>query len=251
MTDPFTVLRASHERLQAAVAPLNADQLSQPAYPSEWSIAQVVAHVGSGAEIMGLAVAAGLNGEEGPARDLYPPIWDRWNAKTPEAMGTDGVASDARLVEQVEALRAHPETRVATWAGPMDPTGVAALRVFEHAVHTWDVIVALDPTAQLAPDAVALMIPGLGQLVGFGAKPNGREARIHVVTADPGYEFALTLGEKSSLEPWDGGNATARLRLPAEAFVRLLYGRLDADHCPPVEIEGITLDDLRATFPGF
>jgi hypothetical protein len=40
--------------------------------------------------------------------------------------------------------------------------------------------------------------------------------------------------------------------LPAEAFVRLLYGRLDRDHTPAgITTDGLTLDQLRAIFPGF
>jgi hypothetical protein len=41
------------------------------------------------------------------------------------------------------------------------------------------------------------------------------------------------------------------LDLPAEAFVRLVYGRLDPDHTPDaVTATGVDLDLLRRTFPG-
>jgi hypothetical protein len=34
--------------------------------------------------------------------------------------------------------------------------------------------------------------------------------------------------------------------------VRLVYGRLDAEHTPAaVETDGVDLDQLRAVFPGF
>jgi hypothetical protein len=39
--------------------------------------------------------------------------------------------------------------------------------------------------------------------------------------------------------------------LPAEAFVGLVYGRLDAGHTPPVENAGVEVDQLRPIFPGF
>jgi hypothetical protein len=40
--------------------------------------------------------------------------------------------------------------------------------------------------------------------------------------------------------------------LPAEAFLRLVYGRLDPDHTPDfTESGGRGLADLRAVFPGF
>ena len=76
-----------------------------------------------------------------------------------------------------------------------------------------------------------------------------------VLTSDPAREFVLDVGpEGVSLQPAPAGAQTdAQLRLPAEAFIRLVYGRLDPDHTPPgVDISGpVDLDDLRAVFPGF
>jgi hypothetical protein len=48
------------------------------------------------------------------------------------------------------------------------------------------------------------------------------------------------------------GVAAADLTLPAEAFLRLVYGRLDAAHTPS-SVTGDTarLADLRKAFPGF
>jgi hypothetical protein len=41
------------------------------------------------------------------------------------------------------------------------------------------------------------------------------------------------------------------LSMPAEAFVRLVYGRLDPDHAPAgVEGDERLLEQLRAVFPG-
>ena len=55
----------------------------------------------------------------------------------------------------------------------------------EHAVHTWDVAVALDPAATVAPDAVGLLVDTLGQFMGRAAKPDGVERRLRVSTTDP------------------------------------------------------------------
>jgi len=38
--------------------------------------------------------------------------------------------------------------------------------------------------------------------------------------------------------------------LPAEAFIRLIYGRLDPEHTPELAIPDIDLDTLRRGFPG-
>ena len=41
------------------------------------------------------------------------------------------------------------------------------------------------------------------------------------------------------------------IRLPAEALLRLFYGRLDPGTRRQYTAEGIELDRLRAVFPGF
>jgi uncharacterized protein (TIGR03083 family) len=246
----IAALRNSHNRLRDITAQLGPERLRDRGYPAEWSIAQVLSHLGSGAEIGTLVLDAGLAGQEPPPREAYPAIWDRWNAKNPDEQAADGIATDATLVEKVEAS-AGSDATFQSWSGPTDIDGYAASRLFEHAVHTWDVAVMVDPAATILPDAVAIIVDGLAMLVGFTAKPAGWSGLVRVTTTDPARELALTLGEKSSLGPWQGGSADASLALPAEAFVRLVFGRLDAEHTPPVTASGIELDVLRIAFPGF
>ena len=74
--DPWIgALRRSHDRLRALVGPLGQDQLEQRSYASEWSIAQVLSHLGSGAEIFALFLDAALTGQEPPGQDVFFPIW--------------------------------------------------------------------------------------------------------------------------------------------------------------------------------
>lgn len=133
----------------------------------------------------------------------------------------------------------------------LDAAGLARMRVGEHAVHTWDVVVALDAAATVAPDAVALLIDTLDQLAGRSGKPDGKRRTVRVSTTDPERQFTLETGEAVTLTPSAGGAAPAQLRLPAEAFVRLIYGRMDEAHTPPTEVAGVELDELRQIFRGF
>ncbi len=71
-----------------------------------------------------------------------------------------------------------------------------------------------------------------------------------MVTTDPERRFLLETGEAVTLTPSDGEAAPAGLRLPAEAFVRLVYGRMDEAHTPPLESTGVDLGELRQLFPG-
>jgi hypothetical protein len=133
----------------------------------------------------------------------------------------------------------------------LDAAGLARMRLGEHAVHTWDVAVALDPAATLAPDAVGLLIDTLGQLAARAGKPGGIQRRLHVSTSSPVRHFTLETGDKVTLVASEYSEGLPELGLPAEAFVRLVYGRLDPAHTPPVETRRADLDDLRQVFPGF
>ena len=72
-----------------------------------------------------------------------------------------------------------------------------------------------------------------------------------VSTTDPERTFILETGESATLAPSEGEAGPADLVLPAEAFIRLVYGQLDADHAPPIAGGAADLDELRAIFTGF
>jgi len=250
----LAALRHSHDALRATVEPLDEDTLRQRSYCSEWSIAQVLSHLGSGAEIFSLFLDAGLTGTEPPGPDAFPPIWQAWNERAPQAQAADALAADEALVKRLESLTpAERDTvRLQFFGMDLDADGLARIRLGEHAVHSWDVAVALDPAATVAADAVSLLIDSLGQLVARAGQPTSSPRAIRVSTTGPQRDFVLETGEPR-LIPADGteGDRGPRLRLPAEALVRLVYGRLDAGHAPAVEADDVDVDDLRRMFPGF
>jgi uncharacterized protein (TIGR03083 family) len=255
----ISALRHSHDSLRASVQPLGEDRLRQGSYCSEWSIAQVLSHLGSGAEIFSLFLEAGLNVTQPPGQDAFPPIWQAWNDRSPQAQATDALAVDETLVKRLESLTQdeRDKVRLQLFGMDLDVTGLVRLRLGEHAVHSWDVAVALDPAATVAADAVALLIDTLAPLIGRAGRPAAEPQAVHVTTTDPDRDFMLSTGDPVGLEPAPGGSDTGpdtgrpRLRLPAEALLRLVYGRLDAAHTPAIEADGVDMDALRAVFPGF
>jgi hypothetical protein len=132
----------------------------------------------------------------------------------------------------------------------LDTTGLLRMRLGEHAVHTWDIAVALDPAAQVSASAVDLLVDTLDMLAGRAGKPDGASRSVQVTTSSPERQFTLEIGEKVVLAS-EPSERAPDLRLPAEALVRLVYGRLDPAHTPAVETEGTQLDELRQVFPGF
>jgi len=260
--DPWIqALRHSHEVLRSTAEPLGPDQLRQRSYAAEWSIAQVLSHLGSQAEIFGLFLDAGLSGGDPPGREEFMPIWDSWNARDPQTQAKDALRADSATLERFEGLteQERASLRLPAFGTVLDVTGLARMRLGEHAVHTWDVAVALDPGATLAPDAVALLIDTLGQLVTRAGNPDGKQRDIHVSTSDPERSFrlltddrvTLTLAEAAGAGEPDADADQLELSLPAEALIRLIYGRLDHAHMSPVYTAGVELDELRTLFPGF
>jgi uncharacterized protein (TIGR03083 family) len=255
-TDPSQWVNAvsgSHARLVSLVAPLDGEALRGPSYDSEWSIAQVLSHLGSQSEIFEMFLDAGLSGEEVPGREQFEPIWAAWNAKSPEAQAADALASGAALVERINSL--DPTRRdglhLSMFGMDLDFVGLMRMRLGEHAVHTWDIAVARDDTATVAPDAVALLIDTLGQLVTRSGKPTETPLLVGIHTTDPQRHFVLDINQAVGLTETDGESDLPELVLPAEAFLRLVYGRLDPAHSPPTEASADALDVLRGVFPGF
>lgn len=254
MTDAQTwidAVQASHERFAGLVQPLSADEVEQSAYPSEWSIADTASHLGSQSEIIEQFLDAGLTGGPAPGMDQFHAVWDRWNALTPGEQASQSVPASASLVNRLTETTPEERERfsVPMFGTDTDIAGLAAARLGEHVVHTWDIAVALDPTARIAADAVTLLVDRLAPTVGFAGKAVDGVDPVTIQTVDPDRTFRLTLSPEVTLEPTDAPGPDPMV-LPAEALLRLVYGRLDPEHTPP-EVSDPRLTTLRQAFPGF
>jgi uncharacterized protein (TIGR03083 family) len=214
----------------------------------------VLSHLGSQAEIFSMFLDAGVSGRQPPGQEAFPSVWDAWNKRTPQQQAHDSLEATDRFVTRLEGLSDE------TLATPIKLFGMdlligdtARLRVAEHAVHSWDIAVAFDPAASVAPDAVALLIDSVAALVARGGKPQGRNFDLHVHTTAPERDFMLSVHATAELRAFTGESSSGSLDLPAEALVRLVYGRLDEAHTPALNLvaDEITLDDVRRVFPGF
>jgi uncharacterized protein (TIGR03083 family) len=254
LDDVFAALLRSHDQLVETLTSLSDGQLSGPSYDTEWSIADVCSHLGSGAEIFGLFVEAGLQGTPAPGIDVIRPVWDVWNAKTDDAKLRDAITSDAAFLNRIEMMTSEARSgwQLDVFGTEQNLAAFLRMRLAEHALHTWDVIVALDPTATVADDATLLIIDNLPALVERAGKGGAQPVTVYVTTSVPDRAFVLELtAESATLVPASGALTAATLALTGEAFIRLVYGRLDTAHTPDgVKADGVHLDTLRAAFPG-
>lgn len=249
----ITALRRSQDDLTTLVAGLDGPGLRRQSYDTDWSIAQVLSHLGSQAEIFGLLLDAGLSGGEAPAPDSFPPIWDAWNARSPEDQARDSIAANEGFVGRLEALDATEldGLHLSAFGMDLDAAGFLRLRLPEQAIHSWDIAVALDPSATVAHDAVELLVDGLGPMVARVGKPTATPTTLRVATTDPERSFALVT-DGVRLEPWSERAHDGEVSLSAEELLRLVYGRLDSAHAASLRVDAspLSLEDLRAVFTG-
>jgi uncharacterized protein (TIGR03083 family) len=246
------VLRSSVGRLRALIDPMDDEQIAESAYPAEWSIADVASHIGSSAVIFSRRLDDALAGQKMPD-EFAPAVWDEWNAKSDRAKVTDGLAADQALAEQLGSVTGDERQSTRFVIGPLDVdfAEYVRLRVAEHVVHTWDVEVTSDPAATLAPDGTAVLIDHLDLIARFTARPTGESRTLVIDTTEPDRRFTIALSPEGVTFTRDKAADTSDtdLSLPSEAFIRLLYGRLDPAHTPGHGDES-ALDTLRRVYPG-
>jgi uncharacterized protein (TIGR03083 family) len=254
----IATLRQSHDRLDKLVTSLTPEQIREQSYDTEWSISQVLSHLGSGAEISLLMLPGALGEAEPAGREAFPAVWEVWNAKNPDEQAADGLAADERQVETLEALTNEQLANIdMDFFGMMrlDAVGVVRMRLSEHAMHTWDVEVAGDAGAAVQQQAVELLIDGMPQFILRRAKAPAEPLSVRITTADPARDYLLTADESVTITDWPGDTSAGdvpHVTMPAEALLRLFYGRLDPEHTPSsVSGDAGALTTLRAMFPGF
>jgi uncharacterized protein (TIGR03083 family) len=256
-TEVTAVLRRSHDELAATVAAMGTEQVSAPSYCAEWTIGRALSHLGSGAEIAAGTILAARGDGAVPAPDNQV-IWARWDALDDSAAAAEYLRSEEALIALVESITpAEADAlQVPFFTGPIPLADFLVMRLSEHTLHRWDVDVVADPAAELNTAAIKFLLAVQTQLARYLAKPDQAPEL-------DGTVLAFELGEHGTytLDLRDGVTLAAGapeapdtvLTLPAEAFLRLLTGRLDKAHVPSgIVVKGAaSLDSLRSVFPGF
>ncbi|MBE8477374.1 MULTISPECIES: maleylpyruvate isomerase family mycothiol-dependent enzyme [Streptomyces] len=257
----INALRVGHDSLAAVVRGFDEDDLSRRSGASDWDVSQVLGHLGSGAEIARSVILAALDGCVGLGDGFNFAVWDRWNAMSRQVRARSFLRANESLVALYESLDVGTRARLRVDLGfltePFDVVaGTARLRLSEFTLHSWDVRVAFDEHATLDPAATAILLHGKPNLLPWISETEGLKglrAVIQVNTTDPASTFALRLQAPVSVDFDVPDRPDGTLTLPAEAWVRLVAGRLTPRNSPAgVESAGAAdLGLLRAVFPGY
>jgi uncharacterized protein (TIGR03083 family) len=249
----ITALRSEHDLLADLVRALTDEQLATTSGAAEWTVAQVLSHLGSGAEI-GRAPIVRAAGETVTAEDNQT-IWARWDASAPRAQAEGFLEHNGRWLDTVEALTPEQRSSLTVDLGflpePVPLVTALGMRLNEVANHSWDVRVAFDVHVGVDADSAGVLVDLLtgpvSFMLGFLAKPAELAGPVSVAIPGAGLVIDDAVTVVDHLE-----SPSATYNGPPEAFVRLISGRLKAPYDNGVTIDGsITLDDLRRVFPGF
>lgn len=254
----IAALRTEHDTTAAAVRDLTDDQLTGPSGASEWSVASVLSHMGSGAVISLAGVQSALGIAEPPKEGFNQSVWARFDAMSPTDQRDGYLEHGAALVAAFEALdeqqRKSLELRVGFLPFPLSVASFGGMRLHETAQHGWDVRVAFDPAAGLVPESASVLAElfagELSFLLGFMGKADLIAGPVLLEIAGSGY--GLSIDESVALvSPVE--DPTATFNGPLEATIRLLAGRLGPKYTPAdLTVTGnVTLEELRTVFPGF
>ncbi len=113
MTDALDALDTSVAYLRTIIEGMGEEQYVASAHPTEWTVADVMSHLGSGAIISKRNIDDSVDARETPPK-FNESVWDVWNAKTPHAQVTDALDADQALL----ARHARTHARTSGTASP-------------------------------------------------------------------------------------------------------------------------------------
>lgn len=256
----IAALNTASDTLAELVSGFTDEDLAGTSGAAEWDISQVLSHLGSGAEITRTGLEAAISGTPRPGADFNNSVWDRWNAMSRRERADGYLRSNRALIDLYNSLDAAARDSLRIDLGfmpaPVDLATAAGMRLREVTLHSWDVRVPFDDKATLANDAVAALLHGKPDMYAWIGKTDvlgGRELDITVTTTEPASTFALHLRSPVSVGFDLPDHPDGTLTLPAEAWLRLVAGRLAPQYTPPTASGdgAASLDLLRQVFPGY
>jgi uncharacterized protein (TIGR03083 family) len=239
---------AESERLKQYLHSLPPEAWRKPSACDRWEVRDVVAHLVLGAEIYAESISRGLRGDTSvPAGG--PPVGSFTAASFSDPMAQTTIARRESLGDQVlstfnatndQLNRLHAGLGSEDWEKPCYH-GAAALvapvrtfvdlRMFELALHGWDIRSSLEPEAHLSAESLPTLMGLIPPLIGWsfwsGARlPAPIRYRFHLTGPGASNSDIVVAGDTVRLELVGAGTANVSFHCDTEMFVLLMLGRL-------------------------
>jgi uncharacterized protein (TIGR03083 family) len=236
------------ERLKQYIHSLPPEAWSTPSACDRWEVRDVVAHLVLGAEIYAESISRGVRGDaSAPAG--RPPVGAFTAASFSEPMAQITISRREGLGEQL--LSTFNETNdqlnlLYAGLGPQDwekPCyhGAAALvapvltfidlRMFELALHGWDIRSRLEPEAHLSDESLPVLMGLIPKLIGWSFWSGSRlpsliRYRFHLTGPGASNSDIVVKGDTVRMGPAGADTANVTFRCNTETFVLIMLGRL-------------------------
>lgn len=253
--DAIRLYRRSHDDVAQLVSEFRESDLQAQSGSTEWTVAQVLNHLGNASEIALRTLERGKADMGG-----NQAVWARWDAMSPTEQAANFVTLEGKLVSALEALSdddlESKRIDIGFLPFPVDVGLFVDMRLSEVALHRWDVDVAFDRSARVPSYLVPAVLDRLPMFAGFFAKSIGKTGTVLIETVDPARNYLLELRDDgNALTEVDDPlpEAQTNVTMSGEALARLTAGRLSPEHTPEgISVAGsLDLEELRQLFPGF
>src|SRR5919202_6764089 len=169
-------IRREYETIDTFLGALSAARWLGPTYCSEWTVQKTVSHLGSGADLHLRTLKENLDGAEPTTAEARQSVWDYFDSLTPEPLHAQFRDRMEGFLGYLEAM--PPEKRERTvrfFAGEAPIAEYAQYRLSELSLQSWDLRVALDPTARLLPTTARALWPHVLDNVNRRANARAKE----------------------------------------------------------------------------
>jgi len=239
---------AESERLKHYLHFLPPEAWRKPSACDHWEVGDVVAHLVLGAEIYAESISRGLRGDaSAPAG--RPPIGSFNAASFSEPMAQTTLSRRESLGDQLlstfdatndQLNLLHAGLGLQDWEKPCYH-GAAALvapvrtfldlRMFELALHGWDIRSSLEPAAHLSDESLPILTGLIPQFIGWGfwsgsRLPSPIRYRFHLTGPGASNSDIIVAGDTVRMEPVGADTAHVTFHGDTETFVLLMLGRL-------------------------
>ena len=243
------LVQSESEQLKQYLDTLPPDAWSRPSACDRWEVRDVVAHLIGGAQIYAGAVSRGLQGDLSPPEGF--PDADTFNAASAsEPIARMAISAREKLGDQLlSTFNATTDelSQLLAGLGPSDldkgcyhPGGTVQvrsfmnLRVFELAMHGWDIRSRLEPSAHLSAESLPILIDMVPGLLGWAFRPGPRlpspvRYRFELTGTGASNSDIVVEGDKAYMESAVAAPANVTFHCDTETFMLLMFGRLAVD----------------------